>query len=1330
MGNTKGLRRIVYLSIGILFIGMVIFLLRGPYISNALKKLILPELENMTGCKVIAHRVYLNLFPLFVEAKGLKVFDDGGNRVLTADKVKAYVGLSGIMRRELILRRLVIKEPDISTDRDQLDAVIERVKTYLAREDRKKIKVKVKVIEVRDGNFSVNNIVENAPIAGSGLSGEVLLGEIPKVKAHIKELISNIRGFPEFKSEVNGTLVLKDEGIDINNITLKVYGSEMQAQGFYSSDGKGMLRTSLSLIVNSVKKVFGLKRSGEGKISAKGDIRFGGGEPFVDIKLKGSFFLQTLMEILKVKDRVEGWVDVDGKINGTISKLVGSGDVRLRKGNLYNVDIDDLRCGIFYSNGIMSFRNGNALLYHGRAQAEAWIELPKVKHYSLDIGFTDADSDAAFKLIRWHPGVPEGKVTGELHTSGSGFDPSGWFDYTAPPLHPPLLRGELKGGVSLNKGGHRGVDVLGRVKKIKGTFEMKDKVLSLSNTEVRTERSVMGINGTVDISASVLNLDGRLETVDITDLTLPYFGRLKGSGAFVGTVTGSFDDPLISGTLRTVSASFDDYILENIMGDMSYRKNLLEIKELSTKTKEEYHTIRGNIKFDTAGRLFDLKHPSFKLKASLRGADFERLLSIFYKRLPLKGTVDSDLDITGDGPEPEYSGSATIVDAEAYKFSMDSISTDFSYDYKNLFVKKTVLRKNNSVMTVEGRISRKEDFYFKAFADKVYIRDIGLKNVPEDSVLSISAEGTGTFDNPDININGRLSGGTFKGKSLGSGTVNMIIRNKDLLLNAVLFDEKMRLKGKAYLDDKLPWTAEIDMLSGRYDFLLFGALKDVPEDLLLNIRGHADLSGDRKHFSASALIKQVNMTLFGNSFSNDSDIRLKFDNRNIAFSSFTLRSGNASFNVSGNVEIGREYNIVLEGNSSLAPLKGFSKRIGVLRGDSDFTLTIAGKWDNPQISGSLNITNASFGLKDMHQRVSAVNGYFYFEEDRIVVQRLYGKLGGGDIDVSGLIYLKGFNIKSFYLDAKLNNITTSISKDFTVNFNGDIIYSGTLESQNIAGEVKIGRARYRERVEWKSWLLKAKTKEKPKAEPTRLDKAELNIKIYGSDNITVDNNIARTSLKVDMVLRGTVGYPLLFGRIESRGGKVYFRNNEFRILSASSDFADPDRINPVMEIVAQTIVRGYDIKLSLEGQLEHFNLSLISDPPLEETDILSLLTVGQMGKELKGLEGGIGAGEAAAFLTGRVHDVFEERLRNITGLDRVQVDPYVSKTTGTVGPRVTVSKRMLGDRLFVTYTSSVGSTEEQVIRLEYLLGKNISLVGVRDEKGSVGGDIKFRFEFK
>ena len=87
-------------------------------------------------------------------------------------------------------------------------------------------------------------------------------------------------------------------------------------------------------------------------------------------------------------------------------------------------------------------------------------------------------------------------------------------------------------------------------------------------------------------------------------------------------------------------------------------------------------------------------------------------------------------------------------------------------------------------------------------------------------------------------------------------------------------------------------------------------------------------------------------------------------------------------------------------------------------------------------------------------------------------------------------------------------------------------------------------------------------------------------------------------------------------------------------------------------------------------------------------------------------------------------------MRKIIGLDRFYVESYVSKTTGTVEPRVTVSKRLVGDKLIITYASSLSAVQEEVVKVEYFVDKKISLIGVIDELGGVGGDIKFRFEFK
>jgi len=1278
---------------------MVIFLSRGPHISNALKKIILPELENMTGRKAIAQSIYINLFPLFIEAKGVKLFDDEGNRVMTVDRIKGYLKLSGIRRKKITLKKIVIKDPELWTEREQAADIVKKVEAYFIKEDPKKIKVFVDVLEVRNGGFVFYDPVNNAVFRGKGLTGEALLGETARVKATIEEFISDIKDYPEVKAGADAVLVLKKEGIAIKNITVRAFGPELKIE-----DKKG----NIELAADSVKKVLGLQKNNEGNISAKGGIKFGE-DPSLDIEVKGNLYLQSLMGALNVKERVEGLVDFDGRITGTLSKITGSADASLKKGNLFDIAVDSLKSKVLYANGVLSFKEGKASLYNGKADVEAALKLPDVERYTVKVNFRGVDSRPVFGLIGLDLGVPDGKVDGDLFSSDSEFNPSGWFNY-----------------VSVKKGD----DVLGRVKTMKGQFIVKGDILSLYSTEVRTDKSVLNIDGAVAMTASNLNLRTRLETVDVTDLTSPYFGLLNGKGAFAGTITGKFADPLISGAVRVTSASVKGYAFEDISGELSYKKNLLEIKSLSAKSKDEMHTAKGHVKFDAAKKIFDMKQPDYNLAVSLRGADIERLTEIFYKKLPVKGSLNTNFKITGSGNNPSYTGSAIVTNAEAYKFSADSLTSDFSYRHKDIGIKKAVIKKGSSVLSVEGNISGMDKFSFTASGAKLFPKDMGLSGMPDDASLSMNANGSGTFDNPAIAISGKLSGGTFRGRPLGTGTIHASIKNKNVLFDAVLFNDKVVMKGKATISELLPWSAEITMASGRYDFLLTPLLKDVPDDFVVNMKGRAVMSGTRKTFSADAVINRVNIALYGHSFSNESDIKIKFDNKKVSFTEFIMRSGSSSFKARGDMEIGSEYNIALEGSSALAPLKGFSSRTGVIRGDADFLLSLTGKWDNPRIDGTLSVANGSFGLKEMHQRISAISGNFNFEGNKIVLRKFSGKLGGGDIDASGIVYFSGLKVKRFYLDTKLNNITSSVSKDFSVNFDGNILYKGTLQSQTITGDIKINRARYRERVEWKSLFLKAKAVEKPKGEQTGLEKTVLNVKMYGSENITVDNNIARALLKVDMVLRGTVGQPLLFGRLESKEGKVYFRNHEFRILSASADFADPNRINPVIEIAAQSVVKGYNVRLHLEGQLQRFNLSLISDPPLEETDILSLLTVGQIGKQTKGLEGGIGAGEAAAFLTGKVQDVFEERIKSITGIDRVQVDPYVSKATGTVGPRLTASKRLMGDKLFVTYSSAVGSTEEQVLKLEYLLDKNVSIVGVKDEKGSVGGDIKFRFEFK
>ncbi|MEW6213681.1 MAG: translocation/assembly module TamB domain-containing protein, partial [Nitrospirota bacterium] len=1162
----KRLRKVLYFLTFVVIIGIIIFISRGPYISNALKRIILPELETASGQRVIAQKIYINIFPLFIEAKGLKVFDENGNRILFANRVKGYLEPSGLLDRHLSIRRLVINNPDISTNSEQLELVIKSVKAYLEKERRRVLKVRVKAIDVTNGAASFRDDGLKSTMGIRGLEGEIILGEAPRLKTSIKEFAIKREGWPEFRCDIDTALVFRDDGVKIKSLNIGSYGSEFKGTGFYSK-GKGILMTDIALLVDSVKRIFNLKQRGEGRISAKGEIRLERisnfefrisnlKNIFINLKLKGDFYIQTLMELLRVKEKVEGLVDFQGEIKGQLSDISGKAKARLGKGNLFDVEIDSLRCEVLYDSGVMRFKNGIAELYNGRAQADASLNLPaaesftptplekatavKVWGFTLNVKFNSIDSSAALKLIGWEPEIPAGKVDGELVTSGNKFNPDGWFVYEALSKE---QRAEGKDHLLAD-------NVLRRIKNIKGNYSLRDDILYLTGVKLSTTLSNLNVEGRINILEEALDLKCRLDTDEVSDLILPYYSKLKGRGDFSGEITGTFDNPEISGKANISNASIEGYRADSITSDFSYNKSLLNIQEIVVISAGGEQRIKGKISFPRAEKLFELSMPVYEMNASIKNSGLRDAIQIFYKDLLATGRLNADFRIGGKDKGIEIAGNALIEKALVYKIPIDSVSAAFSYANKELSFKQAIIRRGTSTLTAEGKISSDEKFSFRASSDRVQIKDIGLENIPVDAFLSIQSEGQGTFKEPAITLNAKVVEGVFRGRSLGSGIINAAIKNKNILLDVSLFDEKLKLRGEGHLDDKLPWTAEADIQPGRYDFILGSILKEVPEDLLLNLRGHVEMKGDRKHITASANVNYLMLSLFGYSFSNDSDIKIQVDNRKLSFLAFNIRNGGTSFKLRGGIEIGREYDIHLEGKSSLSPLKGLSKKIGHLKGDADFVFSITGKWEKPEINGDMNISNASFGLKDYYTYISSINGYLNIDKDRIVVQRLSGKIGGGDIDISGLVYLKAFSIKGFYMDANLDNISTSISKDFGLNFGGNLLYKGTLDSQSIIGDIKIKRSRYRKRVEWKSWLLMAK--EKPKAEVSRFGGAALNIRISGSDNIYIDNNIARAPLKVDAVLRGTISRPILFGRLESIGGSVYFRNNEFRIIHASA----------------------------------------------------------------------------------------------------------------------------------------------------------------------------------
>ncbi len=1351
-------RKLLYVAAAALLCGIFLYASRGPNISNALKKIILPELENATGRKFIAQKIYINLLPLFVEIKGLKSFDDNGEKILDVQRVKGYIGLSGLIRKKLIVRRLVLKEPELRTDRKQLEEISANIKQYLAKETHMPIKLEVKSLSVTDGSLSYQDSGYKAVMGG--FDADVILNKTPKFIVSSRNVLFDMKGLREAKGSLEAIFFLRDTIIDLKKFKITSYNSDVLTSG--SLDTKsliGRFEAEATIYLDTIKNIFGLKRNGEGQLSVKGSIGFGGLKSgakalFADVKVKGDLFIETLMELLKVKDRIAGHVRVDGFLKGPVNKLYGEGKAVLDKGDLFGIPIDKLECRVLYRDGALRFLDGNARLLEGKAHAEGMIKLPVVNYFEVKVKADDVSSEGLLKLVGLQHILPEGKVSGTLTTSGSAFDPEGQFSYRRTVA---------------------GRDVLGRVRDIKSGYTMKNSVLSFEQMFFDTGKSKLYTSGYLDLKSSTLNFRGTGETTDIVDLTSPYFSAVSGPARFSQGVSGSVKDPVIDMHFDSHLTKFDtknladvkladnsEFIFDASEGDLNYKKNRLNVKYFFAQSPGEKISASGTILFPHAVSLFDFKKPDFDLSLSLRNINIKKLAGMFTDKVTMSGVLNTDFSLSGVLNAIKLSGDIhgrdmTISD----QYAVNSADGYVTYEGGALSLKSVRLKRGSSAVDISGTVGADNTFSVDAASKAIKVSDIVLQKHREklksrfkelfegnffDTILvsNMDLRGSGTFEDPVLTLRGDINAGKYRGHLMGSGYLQGTLNGKHVTVTAGLLNKKVTVKGEVQLTQALPWSASADLQSDRYDFIAASFLKEVPNDLLVNLRGNIVARGDRDHINAVASINNVHVYLYGTGYTNSSGIVLKLQDNKLTISPMSIKSDTSELRLSGSVSIGSRYDLLLEGSSSLAPLKALSKNIDTINGNASFVCSVTGDWNDPKIEGDMDVSNGILGFKNIRYRLYAVSAYLYFDEDRIILDSASGKLSGGSVTATGTAYLQKFNIKRFLFNTRLRDVTASVSKDFWINFNADLNYGGTPATRSILGDVEIKRAKYTERVEWKSWLLGFRQKEKPVVQSSSPDNTKLNVRVSGT-NLSIDNNVAKALMKIDILLRGTVGQPAVLGKLEAKEGVVYFRNNEFNILQATVDFSNPDQITPYFTIVAETKVRNYSIRLSMNGYVDQFTLSLSSDPFLAETDIFSLLTVGQIGKNLRGLEGGISAGEATSFLTGKMQDIFEERFRSITGLDRLSIEPSsvasrsesaltttsaLTNTTGTVSPRVSVSKRLLGDKLYVTYSAATGTGEEQVWKLEYLLGPNVSLVGDRDELGSLGGDIKFRFSFK
>src|SRR4029450_993430 len=343
-----------------------------------------------------------------------------------------------------------------------------------------------------------------------------------------------------------------------------------------------------------------------------------------------------------------------------------------------------------------------------------------------------------------------------------------------------------------------------------------------------------------------------------------------------------------------------------------------------------------------------------------------------------------------------------------------------------------------------------------------------------------------------------------------------------------------------------------------------------------------------------------------------------------------------------------------------------------------------------------------------------------FTANQVQIDTMEGTLGGGRVTASGGALLEGFSIARFVVNIQGNNVTVPVPENFRSTVDAQIEIRGSQREQLISGPGNVRRAEYTQNIELAD-IVNVRRGETTEESKLDLTSAVLNdLRVEGRNALVVRNNLADLVGSVSLRFDGPVSDPIISGRITATSGTLNFRNDRYEITRALLDLPAARNADPILNIQAESQIRGYRVIVSLTGPLSQPQAAVRSEPALPQDDVVALITTGQLatGDTSTSVLSQSGLGTATSLLTDALINAPAQRATSkLFGLTRFEINPIIGGTTGSTPAARLNLGRGISKEVTVTYSTNVTSDPNQILALEYRVSDRLSFVA-QYEQGS------------
>ena len=912
----------------------------------------------------------------------------------------------------------------------------------------------------------------------------------------------------------------------------------------------------------------------------------------------------------------------------------------------------------------------------------------------------------------------------------------------------------------------------------RGRYELRSgttEIAQLNLATPRTEVNASGVLGsrTVDLklSATTTNLNEFQPLLNAMGQS-PVPVELNGRASFNGTVSGRLDHPDIAGRLLATDFSYvytaaqppapkpqstlvskvesalhvgqaasepppapqpKRIHIDSFAGDLQYGRTQVALRNGVIEQGSAHLNVDGSATLDN-GTFTD--HSPFDVHASIRNAsvaDLQRTIGTDY---PVSGVVNLSLDASGTRLDPHGKGHLAVTGGEAHGHPIKTLTADLTVANQEAQLEKI------RIEALGGSLSGNAAYNLNTKEVRADLRgeNIDLAQVGELQSVPVQEHGTANFT---LDTSGPLSQPKVEAHV---EIANLVINDEfqgGLVFDAVTHGDKVQLTARSNFEHALLTLDGTVDEKGDLQSELRVQFKQVDIDPLLmaelktRITGHSSLNGYASISGPLRNPRAMKGTLQVDSFSvelekipisSDGPIELALDDGVLSVKRLTLAASDTHVNLGGTIDLKgeRPLDLYAKGHLNVALFHALDDEI-TSYGTTEADVTVKGTAAKPVVNGRVVIAHAGFSAIDLPAALGEVNGTMVFNQNRLEVEKLSGRVGGGQVNFSGYIAYGStiaFDLKSHGNDIRFRYGGISLTAD------QDLHLSGTLKSASLTGDITITRFAQIPAVDIASAFTPQTAASVPNpASP--LNNLHFDVHIVSAPELTVQTSLAKLSGDADLRLRGTAARPILLGRVNVDEGDIKIGGQKYHLDRGDITFANPIRIDPMIDLEATTRVRDFDITIGLHGTMEKLTTTYRSDPPLSSDDIIALLAFGRTQEESYVATGstsaGSGLGEGAGNLVlGQViNQAVTNRVSKLFGVSSIRINPSVGGPDNNPSARLTIEQQV-SNNVTLTYITNLTQSAQQVIQFEYNINSEYTVQGIRDENGVVSFDLLIR----